>query len=117
MTATVLGEKNTSNGCLRLRLSFFLAGLMIACIFGICLWAERGLVEGLYNVQRVESVLARNRLDIAVIAGCAKAKMLKYGKSFRMTLLHITDDHVTADQLIESKHSFCALEWQLSSAP
>jgi hypothetical protein len=29
----------------------------------------------------------------------------KYRNSLRVTLFHITDDHVTADQLIESKHS------------
>src|ERR1035441_3087895 len=105
MTATVFGEKNTSSGCcVRLRFSFFFPALPVTCIFGVCLWSERGLIEGLDNVQRIESVLARNRFDIAVVARWAIAELFEYGNGFRMTLLHITDDHVTADQLIESKH-------------
>src|ERR1039457_7045099 len=110
MTATVFGEKNTSSGCFRLRLTFFFPALLITCIFGICLWSERGLIQGLDNVQRIESVLARHRFDIAVVAGRAKTEFFKHGNGFRMTLFHVPDDHVTADQLIESKHSGCALE-------
>jgi hypothetical protein len=104
MTATVFGEKNTSSGCFRLRFSVFLEGLLGACIFGICLWSERGLIEGLDYVQRIEPVLACDGFDIAIIAGGAITESVKYGDGFRMTLFHVTDDHVTADQLIESKH-------------
>jgi hypothetical protein len=32
-------------------------------------------------------------------------EFLKYRNGFRVTLLDIADDHVTADQLIKSKHS------------
>src|ERR1039457_1205297 len=105
MTATVFGEKNTSSGRFRLRLNYFLAGLLLVSIFGVCLWSERGLIQRLDHVQQIESVLARNRFDIAVVARRAIAEFFKYGNGFRMTLFHITDDHVTADQLIESKHS------------
>src|SRR4030095_14018134 len=104
MTATVFGEKNTSSGCFRLRFSLFLAGLLGACIFGICLWSERGLIQRFDYVQRIEPVLTGDGFDIAIIAGGAKAKSFKYRDGFRMTLFHVTDDHVTADQLIESKH-------------
>src|SRR3954451_11930470 len=104
MTATVLGEKNTSSGCFRLRLSFFLAGLLGACIFGICLLSERGLIQGFHYVQRIEPVLASDGFDIAVIAGGAITESFKNRDGFRMTLFHVTNDHVTADQLIEAKH-------------
>src|SRR6266851_569549 len=100
MTATVFGEKNTSSGCFRLRFEFFLAGLLVTCIFGFCLWSERGLIQGFDYVQRIEPILARNGFDVAVIAGGAITEFFKYGDGCRMTLLHITDDHVTADQLI-----------------
>src|ERR1017187_8168483 len=110
MTATVFGEKNTSSGCFRLRLTFFFPALLIACIFGVCLCSERGLIQRLDHVQRIETVLARNRFDIAVVAGRAITEFFKYGYGFRMTLFHVPDDHVTADQLIESKHSVALLK-------
>ena len=56
-----------------------------------------------------ESVFARDGFDIAIVAGGSKAELFKYGNGFRMTLFHIPDDHVTADQLIESKHAACPL--------
>src|ERR1035441_752804 len=75
MTATVLGEKNTSSGCFRLRVNFFFPGLLITDIFGICLWAERPAIEGLDYVQRIKSVLTRNSFYIAIVGGGAIAKI------------------------------------------
>jgi hypothetical protein len=72
------------------------------------------MIEGLDNVQDIESVLSGYGLNIAVVARRPEAQFLKYGDSFRMTLFHVTDDHVAADQLIESKHSL-GLETILSA--
>jgi len=74
-------------------------------MFAVRLWSERGSIQGLDHVQNVESVLARHSLDIAVVARGTKVQLLEYGDGFRVTLFHVTDDRVAADQLIESKHS------------
>src|SRR5580765_783223 len=106
MTATDFGEKNTSSGRCRLRFTFFFPGLLVASTFGLLVWihAERGLVQGLDAVGCLQSVFAGHRFNIAVIAGHAVMEGFKDRYGFRMTLLDIADDHVTADQLIESKH-------------
>ena len=66
---------------------------------------ERGLVERIHQVPRLQPVLARYGFDVAVVAHMAELELLEYRDGFGMTLFHVTDDHVRADQLIESKHS------------
>jgi hypothetical protein len=43
---------------------------------GIRLWTERGRVQRLHRVRRIESVLARNGFDIAAVAYRAKTKLI-----------------------------------------
>ena len=50
------------------------------------------------------SILARHGFDVAVVAGRAKTELLENRDGFRMTLFHVANDHIPADQLIESKH-------------
>ena len=74
----------------------------IVLVFSV--WSEGGLVEGIQDVGSFESVLAGDRFDIAIVAGVAEAKGFKNREGFGMALFHVPDDHVAADQLIESKH-------------
>jgi hypothetical protein len=74
-------------------------------IFGVlCISSERRLIEAIDHVRGFETVLAGNSFDIAVVAGGTEAKGFEDWKGLREALLHIPDDRVTADQLIESKH-------------
>jgi hypothetical protein len=67
--------------------------------------SERGLVKGIDYVADVDSVLASHRFNVAIVADRPVMESFKDGYGFRMTLFDITDDHVTADKLIESKHN------------
>jgi len=73
-------------------------------MISVRLWSERGLIQGIDHVPDVKSVLARHRLDVTVITNGPVMQAFKNRNSFRMTLLYITNDHVTTDELIESKH-------------
>ena len=106
MTATVFGEKKTSSGWLRLEWNFFLLFLLVvACIF-LCVGSapEGGRIQRVHYVPDVESVFSRHRFDIAVVAHHPIMEILENRDGCGMTLFHVTDDHVAADQLIESKH-------------
>src|SRR4051812_22409366 len=107
MTATFLGEKKTSSGWLRFVLVLFLLVLLVvACIFvGVRQASERGGIERLHHVADIEAVLSRYGFDIAVVAHRPVMQIFKDGNSCGMTLFHVPDDHVAANQLIESKHS------------
>src|SRR5271163_2252753 len=65
---------------------------------------ECRLIQGRDHVQHVEPILTRDGFDSAVVARTAEVQLLEYREGLRVTLLHVTDDRVTADQLIESKH-------------
>lgn len=79
---------------------------MACMLIGFRPWSERCLVQGLDYVLDLESVLARHGFYIAVVACGSIVQLLEDLNGFGVTLLHIPDDHVTADQLIESKHRF-----------
>src|ERR1017187_20887 len=110
MTATVFGEKKTSSGWFPLRCSFFLDGFVACMTFGIRLGPERGLVESLHHVQGIDSILARNCFDIAVVACRTNTELLENGDSLRIATLHIANNHIPADQLVEAKH-----KWRLGT--
>src|SRR5262245_10881262 len=76
---------------------------------GLRVWSEGSLVESVDYVRCVQSVLARYRLDVAVVTYVAKMQLLEDFDGFGMTLFHVPDDHVAADQLIESKHRVSGL--------
>ena len=67
---------------------------------------ERGLVQRRHHVQHVETILTRHRFDGAIVARGAELQLLEYRDGRRMTLFHVPDDRVAADQLIESKHKW-----------
>ena len=52
----------------------------------------------------LKAVLACHGLDIAVVATGAETQLLEDRYGFRMRLFDVADDHVVADELIESKH-------------
>ena len=65
---------------------------------------EGGAIEGVHHVGNVQAVLARHRLDSAVVATVAEMEVIEDGCGCRVALFHVTNDHVAADQLIESEH-------------
>jgi hypothetical protein len=73
-------------------------------ILGFRRWSERGSIQCLDHVRGIQSVLARNGLDSAVVAGWTKMELLENCYGCGMPLFNIADDHVRAGQLIESKH-------------
>src|SRR5690242_11030885 len=66
--------------------------------------SERSVVQGVQNVRKREAILARHGPDVAIITNRVKPEPLENGNGVGMTLFHVTDDHVAADQLIESEH-------------
>jgi hypothetical protein len=76
--------------------------------FGVRLGSKRGLIQGIHHVSGIQAVFARYGFDVAIVAGSSKVQSVKDIDGFGVTLFHVPDDHVAADQLIESKH------WQTS---
>src|SRR5690348_7821001 len=102
-TATLFGEKNTSSACVLCR-TWLRGGLVSCMILRFRLRSERRVVQRAQYVREIQAILPRHRSDVAIITDRVKPESLKYGDGFRMTLFHVTDDHVAADQLIESEH-------------
>src|ERR1035438_9164135 len=104
MTATVLGEKNTSSGCVP-SLMALRAGLLSSIIFMFAVWqlfaigvgAEGGPVEGCHDVLAGNAVFARYGFDIAVVTTGAESEFLEDRYGFRVGLFDVADDHVVAD--------------------
>ena len=76
----------------------------IGQLFSIGVGTEGGLVEGGDHVQAGDAIFAGHGFDIAIVATGTEAQFFEYGNGFRVRLFHVADDHVTADQLIESEH-------------
>ncbi len=74
---------------------------MVLCIR---LWSEDRLIQGIQDILHPLSVFASYCFDVAIVANVPKMQAVKNLNGFGMLLLHIPDDHVTADQSIESKH-------------
>jgi hypothetical protein len=66
--------------------------------------AECGIIQSFQNVRKVQTNSAGCRCNIAIIADRAKAELLEQRDGRRVTLFHVADRHVRANQLIESKH-------------
>src|SRR5690348_4458845 len=75
------------------------------------LGSEGGLVERGQHVRNIQAILARHRSDVAIVAHRVKTELFKNRNGFGVTLLHVTDDHVAADQLIESEHRRASQLW------
>ena len=73
-------------------------------IFRIRLESEGGMVD---HVRRIESILARNRIDIAAVACRAKTERIENRDSLGITTLDVADYRIPADEPIESKHWRC----------
>jgi len=76
--------------------------------FAVRIGSEGGLIEGIDHILDIQSVFARYRFDVAVVARASKVKFFENIGSFGVKLFDIPDNHVAADQTIESKH------WQVS---
>jgi hypothetical protein len=76
-------------------------------IFRIRLESEGGMAESLRHVRRIESILARNRIDIAAVACRAKTELFENRDSLGITTLDVADYRIPADEPIESKHWRC----------
>src|SRR5579871_1730979 len=103
-TATLLGEKKTSNAFVGLPWTGLRVGLVICMFPRFCLWSERGFIERIQNVRKGQAVPARHCTDVTIITNRVKPEPLENRNGVGMTLFHVTDDHVAADQLIESEH-------------
>src|SRR5579871_2764400 len=103
-TATLLGEKNTSSAFAVLPWTGLRVGLVICMFPRFRLRSERGVIQRIQNVRNAQAILARHGSDITIIADRVKPEPLENGNGVGMTLFHVTDDHVAADQLIESEH-------------
>src|SRR5947209_2289661 len=80
ITATLRGAKNTLRGELfcstALREDF--VGLMACIFFYIRPGVKRGPVQPLDHIPGVDSVLARDGFDIAIVAGGAESELLEH---------------------------------------
>src|SRR5689334_3013307 len=86
-TATVLGAKKTSSGCVLCR--GLREGLVSCMVPRFRLRSERGVVQGAQDVRKVQAIFARHGSDIAIIANRVKPEPLEDGNGLGMTLLHV----------------------------
>ena len=66
--------------------------------------SERGRIQSVDESWNFQAILARDCSDIAVVADRVKTKLLEDRNGFGILLFYVTNDHVAADQFIESEH-------------
>ena len=84
---------------------------------GLFLLSESGTIQRIDDVGNHKPLLSRDLFDIAIMTRCPESQLLENGLCLWIALPDVSNNHIGADQHVETKHAYFLFRGTVCTPP